>query len=116
MNKRTGITALALVSVAAVIYFTSMAGYAFPGESARLMLYWRGIDAPDAPVYPLMAVFAKLLGAGNLIAPICGIISVLLVNLLVSAFVSARVKGEDAERQRPGISFVAGLTAGGVKG
>ena len=111
MNKRTGLAACALGAVAAVIYFASLAGYAFPGESAQLMVYWRGLDAPSAPVYPLMAVFARLFGAGNLLAPICGTLSVVLVHLLVAAFIAARVKGEDAERQRGGIAFVAGVSA-----
>ena len=65
MNTKNWLFAGALSAAAAILYFASLAGYAFPGESAQLMVYWKGLDVPDAPVYPLMAFFAKLLGGGK---------------------------------------------------
>ena len=98
MKTKNWLFAGALAAAAAILYFASLAGYAFPGESAQLMVYWKGLDVPDAPVYPLMAFFAKLLGGGNLIAPVCGVVSTVLLFLLVSAFIAARVTGEGAEK------------------
>ena len=83
--------------MAAIVYFASMADYAFPGESARLMVYWRGIDTASVPPYPLMAVFATLLGGGNLIAPICGAVAVVAVFLLVKGINTLRRKKDAAD-------------------
>ncbi|MBO7683785.1 MAG: tetratricopeptide repeat protein [Kiritimatiellae bacterium] len=109
--KKNYLAAGALGVVAAVIYFASMADYAFPGESASLMASWRGIDAADVPQYPLMAAFAAFLGGGNLIAPICGTIAVVAVFCLVSAFVGGRVRSEKAQSERETLSLVAGCAA-----
>ena len=109
--KKNYLIAGTLGLVAAILYFASMADYAFPGESARLMVYWRGIDAPSVPLYPLMAVFATILGAGNLIAPICGAIAVAALFCLVSAFVRGRVRSEKALPNRERLSNIAGIVA-----
>ena len=93
--------------VAAVVYFASLAGYAFPGESAHLMAVWRGLTSETQTAYPLMAIFAKALGGGNLIAPVCGIVSVVTLFHLVAAFVAWRVRSETLSPQREGISLVA---------
>lgn len=77
--------------VAAVVYFASLAGYAYPGESARLLVLWKGLETGQGPVYPLMAVFAKLLGGGNALAPICGTLAVMAVFALATAFARRRV-------------------------
>ena len=112
--KKNLIVALGLGIVAAVLYFASMAGYAFPGESAHLQALWRGLDTADSVPYPLMSVFAKMLGGGNLIAPVCGALSVILVFLLMSFFVQARIHGEATEDQAASIGRLAGLVAGVV--
>ena len=109
--KKQRLMAGALGVVAAVLYFASMADYAFPGESADLMVCWRGIDAAETPSYPLMAVFATLLGAGNLIAPICGTIAVVAFFCLVSAFIGWRIHGESSSTERKRLSLVAGASA-----
>ncbi len=111
MNNKKWLFAGALGAAAAILYFASLAGYAFPGESAQLMVYWKGLDVPDAPLYPLMAVFARLLGGGNLIAPVCGVISTFLLFVLVSTFVASRVIGESTEQQRESTSLIAGFAA-----
>ena len=111
MKTKNWLFAGALAAAAAILYFASLAGYAFPGESAQLMVYWKGLDAPDAPVYPLMAFFVKLLGGGNLIAPICGVVSVALVFVLMAEFIAARVTGEGSEAQRGPVSLVSAFVA-----
>ena len=114
--KKINIMAVALGILAAILYLASMADYAFPGESVRLMACWRGLDSPEVPPYPLMAVFAKLCGAGNLIAPICGALSVFLLFKLVAAFIGWRVKlsGDRESRSKARLTLVAAATAAAV--
>ena len=109
--KKNYLVAVSLGILAAILYLASMADYAFPGESAKLMVCWRGIDVPTVPPYPLMAIFAKLFGAGNLLAPICGAISVYLLFRLVSTFVFWRVGDTHSTAVRAQLALVAGATA-----
>jgi len=97
--------------VAAIVYFASMADYAFPGRSAELIACWKGLELAADIQYPFMAVFAKLLGGGNLIAPICGIIAVVTFYQLVRFFIAWRLTFEDAQPQKELISNVAALVA-----
>lgn len=102
-----------LAAVAAVLYFASMAGYAFPGESARLMAVWSGLDAAPFEAHPLMAFFFRLLG-GNLLAPVSGVVAVVCLYALVSRFIRDRVGGECDERFAAPAGRVAGLVAAAV--
>ena len=111
MAKKKFLVACGLGAVAAILNFASLANYAFPGESARLMVFWKGLDVADVPVYPLMAFFAKLLGGGNLIAPVCGIIATVLIFMLVSSYVASRMALEASERERLRTGVVAGVVA-----
>ena len=70
--KKNWLVAGALGAVSAIVYFASMADYAFPGVSAQLQALWLGLDTVAQPPYPLMAVFAKMFGVGNALAPVCG--------------------------------------------
>ena len=97
--------------IAAIVYVCSTAGYAFPGESAHLMAIWSGLGSGGDSPHPLMAIFAKAFGAGNALAPICGIVAVVTFFRLVAAFVSWRVKGENLVRHRLEISLVAATAA-----
>ena len=53
--KKTWLLAGAFGFLAAIVYFASMADYAFPGESARLMVIWKGLETGTASDYPLMS-------------------------------------------------------------
>lgn len=110
MKKRLFISGI-LGIVSAIVYFASMANYAFPGESAHLQALWRGLDTAANPAYPLMAFFARLLGSGNLIAPICGVISVVAIYNLISFMVSQRIHGEHTQLHAEKISNIAGGVA-----
>lgn len=117
-SKLTTIVAAAFGLAAAVLYFASMADYVFPGESASLVACWRGLDmVPELAPHPLMAVFAKMTGVGNVIAPVCGALSTWLIFLLVSSFVSWRadfaVENRDPRETR-GIALAAATTATAV--
>lgn len=109
--KKCWLVAGAFGLVAAIVYICSTAGYAFPGESAYLIAVWRGLVPVSENPYPFMAVFAKAFGAGNALAPICGIIAVVTFFRLVSAFVAWRVRGEGLESEKEIISLVAGIAA-----
>lgn len=112
--KKNWLVAGAFGLVAAIIYICSTAGYAFPGESAYLIAVWRGLVPVSEHPYPFMSVFAKAFGAGNALAPICGIIAVVTFFRLVSAFVAWRVRGEDLTEEKERISLVAGIAATAV--
>ena len=106
--KKNWIVAGAFGVLAAIVYFASMADYAFPGESARLLVLWNGLEAAKGVNYPLMSAFAHLLGSGNLIAPVCGVIAVVTIFHLVAAFVFWRTEPALLPpSERNGISLVA---------
>lgn len=109
--KKNWLVAGILGAVAAVIYFASLANYAFPGESAHLMAMWNGLDTLVPHEHPLMGVFARLLGGGNLIAPVCGALSVMLVFALGSFFVRGAAHGEDVKPHAEVLGLVAGILA-----
>ena len=111
--KKNWLFAGAFGLVAAIIYICSMANYAFPGESAHLMVVWKGFSI-DTVGYPFMAVFAKALGGGNIIAPICGIVAVITFFHLVTAFIGWRVRNENIVSRRHRISLVAAIAATAV--
>ena len=87
MMKRRWFVAGMLGVASAVLFFVSMATYAYPGESARLMAEWKGLGLSTTGHYPLMRFFAGLLGGGNLIAPVCGALAVTLLFALVATYV-----------------------------
>ena len=109
--KKNWLLAGAFGFLAAIIYFASMADYAFPGESARLMVIWKGLEAGTASDYPLMSLFARMLGSGNLLAPIFGVVAVLAFFHLVAAFVRWRMTSKSDEPARQQVSLVAAVVA-----
>ena len=112
--KKNWLLAGAFGFLAAIVYFASMADYAFPGESARLMVIWKGLEAGTASDYPLMSCFARMLGSGNLLAPIFGVVAVLVFFHLVAAFVGWRASGEKNKHDRSQVSLVAAVVATAV--
>ena len=66
-RKGSMVAAFAVAAIAAVAYSLTLAGYMFPGNSARLLVQWTGIDVLEFPEYPLWGYFVKLFGdAGSL--------------------------------------------------
>ena len=101
-------------AVAALLYFTGLASFAYPGESAHLQSLWRGLDVTKVAQYPLMAFFAKHVGAGNVIAPICGVVATVAFGLLTTFFVRCRINGENMKRFAIPASRFAGVVAATV--
>ena len=112
--KKNWLLAGAFGLIAAVVYFCSTASYAFPGESAHLMAVWKGLVSDASTPHPFMAVIAKALGCGNVIAPICGVISVVAFFHLVAAFVFWRTEKWDSAVKQQAVSLVAAITATSV--
>ena len=112
--KKSWLFAGAFGLIAAIVYFSSTASYAFPGVSAHLMAVWKGLVSDEGVNFPLMAVFARALGGGNLIAPVCGVIAVVAFFQLVASFVSWRVSNDNFFSRRGRISIVAAAAATAV--
>lgn len=109
--KKNILICLTLGLLSAIVYFPSMADYAFPGVSAQLMAAWRGLDIAPSVQYPLMAAIVKAVGVSNFIAPVLGVLSVLLVFILVSGFVTAVVSDEQVRPKAPALGRIAGVAA-----
>ena len=101
----------ALAVVSAVLYFCSLASYAFPGESARLTAVWSGLDTATFEAYPFMAWIVGLVGVGNGVSAVCGVVAVVCLYNLVTFFVRERIGGEMVEKYSDTAGRIAGLTA-----
>ena len=110
-RRRDWIFALALGGAAAVLYFVSMATYAFPGEGAHLMALWKGLDSAAVNPHPLMAIFARLYGCSNVLGPVCGAISVACIFHFTAFFVRERINGEMLVEYADRMSALAGVVA-----
>lgn len=100
-----------LAVVAACLYGFSLADYAFPGEGARLMVLWQGLDMTTVTPRPLMAFFGKLCGGSNVLAPVCGVISVVAIYQLMAFFVRERINGEFFQQYALPLSRIIGCLA-----
>ena len=106
--------------LAAIVYFASMANYTFPGEGADLIAAWKGLEVLSVPKFPLLSAFARLLGGGNLIAPVSGVLSVLFLYLVAEAFVGWRLGDERKEKSSlpaiaAGVAAVVFMVTPGVR-
>jgi len=113
-HKVDWLIAAAFAVVAAALYFSGMADFAYPGENAHLAVIWRGLDVADKVEYPLLSFFAKLLGSGNVLAPVCGIVATVGLYLLVAMFTRVRIGGENIVQFAVPASRVAGVTAAAI--
>lgn len=109
--KKNWIIAGLLAVLAGLIYSVSLASFAYPGESAHLLAMWSGLDTLVHHEHPLMGAFVRLFGCGNLIAPVCGVIAVVLVFTLLSSFVKLIAKGDDVRPYAEKLSLIAGAVA-----
>ena len=83
------ISALSVAGVAAAVYALTLANYVFPGDSARLLVQWAGIDVLAFPEFPLWGYFVKLFAGGgdlssvafraNALSLVCGVVSAYLI-------------------------------------
>ena len=114
LDKLDWLVAAGFAAVAAVLYISSTASFAYPGESAHLIALWRGLDFSSTTAYPLTAFFAKLLGSGNALAPVCGIVASAAAYVLTAFFVRLRINGEHMQRFSVQASRFAGVVTATV--
>jgi len=103
--------AAAIGLLAALLHFPVMADYVFPGEIAHVTSVWLGLDVSAQNLFPLLAIVGKPLGASNVIAPICGVISAMTLYHLVAFFLRERVGGEYRDKDAVVISIIGGVAA-----
>ena len=111
LDKLDWLVAGVFALASAALYFATMADYVYPGESARLIALWRGLDVANVAPYPLAAFFAKALGSGNAIAPVCGTVATVAVYVLAVFFVRLRINGEHMTCFAVPASRLAGVVA-----
>lgn len=115
------VAALAVAAVAAGAYFLTMANYMFPGDSARLLVQWTGIDVLEFPEHPLWGYFVRLFGGvgelssiafrTNLLSLVCGVASAYLICRLMAFAVWQTVSHEACVRFSGAASVAAGAVA-----
>lgn len=77
----------ALLGIAALVFLgVRMVDFAFPGESAALMAAWNGLSPIEGMPHPVMGWLCRLFGGGNLLSPVLGAVSVVLLFLLAKRF------------------------------
>ena len=115
------ISALSVAGVAAAVYALTLANYVFPGDSARLLVQWAGIDVLAFPEFPLWGYFVKLFAGGgdlssvafraNALSLVCGVVSAYLICRLMVFAVWQTVSHEDSIKFVKGASVAAGVVA-----
>lgn len=99
MKKNDWFCSAAITAVAALFYFFGMADYAFPGESARLMAIWGGLDVSKALPYPLTAFFTGLAGGGNALSPLCGAFCAFMTYVLTVLVMRMKFEGSSVSEK-----------------
>lgn len=110
MKKNWTVAGL-LAAFAVLVYCASLASFVYPGESAHLLAMWSGLDTLVPHEHPLMGFFARLFGCGNLLAPLCGVFSVVLVFTIASSFVKLIAKGEETHPHAERLALIAGTVS-----
>ena len=120
-SRASLVSALSVAGVAAVVYALTLANYVFPGDSARLLVQWAGIDTLAFPEYPLWGLFVKLFaGAGemasmavrtNALSLVCGVVSAYLICRMMAFAVWQIATQEDCIKFAKGASIAAGVVA-----
>lgn len=105
------ILAAAVGLLAAVMYLPSVSPFAHPGEPAGLLCEWLGLDAYPFNRFPLTAIFARATNASPWLAPICGMLSSMLLFAVVGAFIRGRTAGDYTKADAARFGRIGGVTA-----
>ena len=114
MKKLDWAIAGAIGAVAAIIYSLNVAQYAFPGESARLITLWAGLNTASVVPHPLMGFFARLLGGGNALSVVCGAFCAAFAYILTCTFTRMRLDDSAVDSRVDATSRLAGVVAAAV--
>ena len=106
--------------LAAVVYGLTLSKGVYPGESARLMTVYSGIDPLELPLHPLWGAIVRGLSGLqlfslplrlNLFSACCSVVSVVLLYRLVSFLIHEVVTEEYSSEYAPRVSYWAGAVS-----
>lgn len=103
--------AAGIALLAAVSFLPAVAGYVFPGRSARLVSGWLGASTLAFGEYPLMALFVKPFGCSNVLAALFGAVAAVTLYHLVAFFLYGRIGGEYTKSDAYATSRIGGAVA-----
>ncbi|MCQ2391965.1 MAG: DUF2723 domain-containing protein, partial [Kiritimatiellae bacterium] len=114
------IASSALMLLAALVYWLTLADYVFPGESAHLVAEWTGTDALSFPEHAIWGRIVSLVSGMafssstalriNMISLVSGVLCTGLLCWLVAWFVHQCTRQEDTIRLSGVAAVVAGVT------
>ena len=120
-RRASFLASVAIAGLAAVLYAFTLADYVFPGDSARLLVQWTGIDSLAFPEYPLWGWFVRLFGGAgalssvafrtNVLSLVCGVISAYLICRLMAFAVWQSISQEDCVKFAKGAALAAGVVS-----
>ena len=105
------IFAAAVGMLAAALYLPAVSPFAHPGEPAGLLCEWLGLDAYPFNRFPLTGVFARATKASPWLAPLCGVLSAMLLYGVVAAFIRGRTGGDYTKADAARFGRIGGVTA-----
>ena len=106
--------------LAAVVYGLTLSKGVYPGESARLMTVYSGIDPLELPLHPVWGMIVSQLSAWpvftlplrlNLFSACCAAVSVVLLYRLMSFLVHEIINEEYSVEYAPRVAVWAGAVA-----
>lgn len=109
--KKKWIWMAATAAVAALSALTAVAPYAWPGESARLMALWKGLDTASWNPYPVARLFAALSGYGNIAGALALIVSAVAIFAVTGGFVKSCVRRGSTVHDAAAAGNIAGAFA-----
>ena len=116
-RKMDWVLSAGLGLLAAVVYGLTLSKGVYPGESARLMALYSGIDPLQLPLHPVWGMIVSSLSTGagvslpvrlNLFSACCSVVSVVLMYRLMSFLVHDLVYEEYSVEYAPRVAFWAG--------
>jgi len=121
-DKRKGdaVWSVGLGVLAAAVYGLTLSKGVYPGESARLMAAYSGIEALDLPLHPVWGAIVSWLSTVsvltlpfrlNLFSAVCSVVSVVLIYRLVSFLIHDVIYEEYSVEYAPRVAQWAGVVA-----
>jgi len=120
MRKSDAMWSVGLGLLAAAVYGMTLSRGVFPGESARLMAVFSGIEPLELPLHPIWGAIVSWLSTVsvltlpvrlNLFSAVCSVISVVLIYRLVSFLIHDVIYEEYSVEYAPRVAQWAGVIA-----
>lgn len=119
-RKTDRVLSIGLGVLAAVVYGLTLSNGVYPGESARLMVLYSGIDPLELPLHPVWGLLVSWISTWqvaalpfrlNLLSACCSVVSVVLLYRLMSFLVHEVIYEEYSVEYAPRVSFWAGTVS-----